>query len=100
MPCYRAGAVLGGAKGVTDAFRSQPEVAVNSMRLRVTRLLNMSGKSGRATGNALGVLGLFFSSAESALGYASDHSLPEAVNSVAAGQHLPTCLTLVPLLQH
>jgi len=82
---YLSGAVLGGAKGVTDAFRSQPEVAVNSMRLRVTRLLNMSGKSGRATGNALGVLGLFFSSAESALGYASDHSLPEAVNSVAAG---------------
>lgn len=67
-----------------DAFRHKPEVA-DHMRLRVTRLLNMSGKAGRGSGNALGVMGLFFSSAESALGYVSDHAFPEAANSIAAG---------------
>jgi len=60
-------------------------VAVNSMRLRATQLLNMSGKAGRSTGNALGVLGLFFSSSESLIGWASDYALPDAGNSVLAG---------------
>ena len=114
-----------------DAIRTKPDVAVNSMRLRATQLLNMSGKAGRSlhacsataqrcrklppnqlqsaqwhghslmmthivsrvgvpqagrsTGNALGVLGLFFSSSESLIGWASDYALPDAVNSVLAG---------------
>lgn len=79
-----AGALLGGGKGGVDAVTYKSEVA-DSMRMRVTRLLNMSGKAGRGSGNALGVMGLFFSSAESALGAASDHSLPESANSIAAG---------------
>ncbi len=84
----RAGAILGGSKGAVDAIRTKPEVAVNSMRLRATQLLNMSGKAGRSTGNALGVLGLFFSSAESFIGYVSDYALPDAGNSVLAGARL------------
>ena len=76
--------MLGGSKGAVDAFRFKPEM-VDSMRMRVTRLLNMSGKAGRGSGNALGVMGLFFSSAESALGYVSDEALPESANSIAAG---------------
>ena len=44
--CYCSGAILGGSKGAVDAIRTKPEVAVNSMRLRATQLLNMSGKVG------------------------------------------------------
>ena len=58
LPCLRAktlmlnvyltaGAILGGSKGAMDAIRTKPDVAVNSMRLRATQLLNMSGKAGR-----------------------------------------------------
>ena len=42
-------------------------------------------QAGRSTGNALGVLGLFFSSSESLIGWASDYALPDAGNSVLAG---------------
>ena len=45
----------------------------------------MSGRAGRTSGNALGALGLFFSSFESGLGYVSDGRTPDAVNSVGAG---------------
>lgn len=56
----------------------------------------MSGRTGRSAGNALGVLGLFFSSFESGLGYLADGRTSDAVNSVAAGNFrykipLPTC---------
>ena len=85
--CYRcAGALIGGGKGGVDAVTYKSEVA-DGMRMRVTRLLNMSGKAGRGSGNALAVMGLFFSSAESAMGYLSEDSLPEAANSIAAGTH-------------
>ena len=43
-----AGAILGGSKGAVDAIRTKPDVAVNSMRLRATQLLNMSGKASRS----------------------------------------------------
>lgn len=59
--------------------------ALNTMRLRLNRLLNLSGKGGRTAGHTLGVLGLFFSSAESIIGYASDQALPDSANSVLAG---------------
>ena len=45
----------------------------------------MSGRSGRSAGNALGILGLFFSSAESGLGYLADGRVPDAANSLGAG---------------
>ena len=47
-------------------------------------------QAGRSTGNALGVLGLFFSSSESLIGWASDYALPDAGNSVLAGAHTDT----------
>jgi mitochondrial import inner membrane translocase subunit TIM23 len=83
--CGCAGAVLGGGQGAIGAVRTAPEIGPNTARLRLNRLLNMSGRTGRSAGNALGVLGLFFSSFESGLGYLADGRTPDAVNSVAAG---------------
>jgi hypothetical protein len=81
-----------------------PDTALNTTRLRLNRLLNLSGKNGRAAGHTLGVLGLFFSSAESLIGYFNDPSVPDAVNSVVAGictsAGPPTCVepcAVVPL---
>jgi import inner membrane translocase subunit TIM23 len=83
---YLSGAILGGSRGAFEALRvPPPDTALNTTRLRLNRLLNLSGKNGRAAGHTLGVLGLFFSSAESLIGYFNDQSVPEAVNSVAAG---------------
>lgn len=84
-----AGAILGGSRGAFEAVRVPPsEAALNTTRLRLNRLLNLSGKGGRAAGHTLGVLGLFFSSAESLIGYFNDPAVPDAVNSVAAGERL------------
>ena len=89
-----AGALLGGGQGATVALRTRPELSAgaDTSRLRLNRLLNQSGKSGRAAGNALGVLGLFFASFESAYGYLNDMRLPDWANSVGAGAHLPPAL--------
>jgi mitochondrial import inner membrane translocase subunit TIM23 len=84
--CYPIGAILGGSRGAFEALRvPPPDTALNTTRLRLNRLLNLSGKNGRAAGHTLGVLGLFFSSAESLIGYFNDPSVPDAVNSVIAG---------------
>ena len=65
------------------------------MRLRVNRLLNMSGTRGRTAGNALGVLGLFYAALESGLGHYADGSVPEAATSVGAGRCCQSQLCLV-----
>ena len=84
-----------------DAITYKSEVA-DSMRMRFTRLLNMSGKAGRGSGNSLAVMGLFFSSAESAMGSLSDDALPESANSIAAGtcSGAPETSGLSVLLMH
>ena len=85
------GAILGGSQGVMQAVRSKPEAGLtDTARLRVNRFLNMTGRSGRTAGNALGVLGLFFAGFESfGLTYWTDGRVPDSVNSVAAGEGLP-----------
>ncbi len=67
------------------AVRTRPEVGVDSARLRLNRVLNLSGRTGRSAGNALGVLGLFFASLESGLDYLNDARLPEVAPSLGAG---------------
>ena len=90
-----AGAILGGSQGVLAAIRTKPESGADTARLRLNRFLNLSGKSGRSAGNALGVLGFFFASLESGYGYLADGRLPDAAESVAAGVHdvaeTPSC---------
>ncbi|KAK9816821.1 hypothetical protein WJX72_005370 [[Myrmecia] bisecta] len=83
---YLSGAILGGASGAVTAMRSSPQLDVApTARLRLNRLLNVSGRSGRQAGNALGVLGLFFSTMESTLGHFSDGTVPDEFNSIGAG---------------
>ena len=83
-----AGAILGGSQGLMQAARSKPEAGLpDTARLRVNRFLNMTGRSGRTAGNALGVLGLFFAGFESfGLSYWSDGRIPDSANSVGAGE--------------
>ena len=82
---WHAGALLGGGRGALQALPRPADVPTDSARLRVNRLLNMSGRSGRSMGNSLGALGLFFSSFESSLSYFSDGRTPDELNTVAAG---------------
>lgn len=83
--CEITGAIIGGGQGALGALQKPPE-GVDSARLRLNRLLNMSGRAGRSSGNALGALGLFFSSFESGIGYLADGRTPDSVNSISAGK--------------
>ena len=80
-----AGALLGGSQGVIAAARVQPEIGPDTARLKVNRLLNMSGTRGRGAGNALGVLGLLFAGMESGLGYLNDGAIPDSAATVVSG---------------
>ncbi len=80
--------MLGGGTGMINAVRTKPQTALaesNTTRLKLNRVLNLSGKTGRSAGNALGVLGLFFSSTESFTGYMADGRLPDSACTVLAG---------------
>jgi import inner membrane translocase subunit TIM23 len=76
------GSLGDGAKSTVGAASSQSNL---SQRMRVNQVLNSSGKLGRSAGNALGVLGLVFSSSESFYLYLNDRILPEDLMTVAAG---------------
>lgn len=86
---YLAGAILGGGVGAYQALSTPITLAtatgMPSQRLRVNQLLNTSGKLGRSAGNALGVVGLMFSSSESFLRHMNDGRLPEDAATVGAG---------------
>lgn len=79
------GATLGGGQGLATAVRTRPDIGVDSTRLRLNRMLNLSGKTGRSAGNALGCLGLFYAASESGLDYVNDGRLPDLLNSLGAG---------------
>jgi import inner membrane translocase subunit TIM23 len=86
---YLAGAAAGGGVGaykvILNPSSIQGQTGLPSQRIRVNQLLNTSGKMGRSAGNALGVLGLLFSSSESFYYYMNDRILPEDLMTVAAG---------------
>lgn len=86
---YLAGAAGGGGVGAYRALLApssiQGEGGLPSQRIRVNQLLNTSGKLGRSAGNALGVLGLLFSSTESFYYYMNDAILPEEFMTIASG---------------
>lgn len=83
--CCWPGATLGGGQGLLTAVRTKPELGIDTTRLRINRVLNLSGKTGRSAGNALGCLGLFYASTESGLDYLNDGRLPDLVASLGAG---------------
>lgn len=78
---YLSGAVLGAAKGTLDGLR-QAE-ASDTLKLRVNRVLNSGGQTGRRFGNSLGVLGLIFAGLESGLIHLRDSD--DLLNSIGAG---------------
>ena len=86
---YLTGAVIGGGLGTYRALTTPVTLAtadgLPSQRLRVNQLLNTSGKLGRTAGNALGVVGLMFSSSESFLRYMNDGTVPDDAATLGAG---------------
>ncbi|KAI4369437.1 hypothetical protein MLD38_017874 [Melastoma candidum] len=78
---YLFGALSGGIKGTVDGVRSAEPG--DSLKLRVNRVLNESGKMGRRWGNSFGVLGLLFAGVESGMVYW--RGTDDMINSVVAG---------------
>ncbi|KAH7867549.1 hypothetical protein Vadar_034766 [Vaccinium darrowii] len=79
--CYLAGSLAGAGKGLVAGVRaSEPG---DTMKLRVNRILNESGHTGRKFGNRAGVIGLIYSGLESSMLAIRDRD--DIVNSVVAG---------------
>ncbi|WCJ43911.1 Mitochondrial import inner membrane translocase subunit TIM23-2 [Euphorbia peplus] len=78
---YLSGAILGGAKGSLDGIRSAEPG--DTMKLRLNRVLNSGGHTGRKLGNNLGILGLMFAGIESGLIHYRDTD--DLVNTALAG---------------
>ncbi|XP_027336921.1 mitochondrial import inner membrane translocase subunit TIM23-2-like [Abrus precatorius] len=78
---YLAGAVGGASVGLVDGVRSFE--SGDTTKLRINRVLNSSGHSGRAWGNKIGIIGLIYAGIESGIEAARDTD--DVWNSVAAG---------------
>ncbi|XP_077246689.1 mitochondrial import inner membrane translocase subunit TIM23-1-like [Tasmannia lanceolata] len=78
---YLAGAISGAGKGLIEGVRASEEG--DTTKLRVNRILNASGHSGRKFGNRVGVLGLLYAGLESGIVYVRDTD--DVMNSVLAG---------------
>ncbi|KAG9442872.1 hypothetical protein H6P81_018726 [Aristolochia fimbriata] len=78
---YLTGAVGGAGKGFFEALKAiEP---TDTWKLRVNRILNSSGHTGRKFGNRLGVIGLLYAGFES--GIVSYRDNDDVINSVLAG---------------
>ncbi|KAK2653022.1 hypothetical protein Ddye_012878 [Dipteronia dyeriana] len=78
---YLAGSVGGAGAGLFSAFKSME--AGDTLKLKVNRILNSSGHSGRTWGNRVGVIGLIYAGLESGVVAATDRD--DVWSSVAAG---------------
>ncbi|XP_054783135.1 mitochondrial import inner membrane translocase subunit TIM23-2-like [Prosopis cineraria] len=78
---YLSGAMFGAAKGTVRGLKAA-ELG-DSLKLRVNRVLNSGGQTGRRLGNSLGVLGLIFAGLES--GVIHFRGKDDLLNSVVAG---------------
>ena len=78
---YLGGAISGGGVGLVSGVRSFE--AGDTMKLRINRVLNSSGHTGRAWANRLGVIGLLYAGMES--GVQAMRDADDVWNSVAAG---------------
>ncbi|XP_010552230.1 PREDICTED: mitochondrial import inner membrane translocase subunit TIM23-1-like [Tarenaya hassleriana] len=78
---YLAGSVSGAASGLFSAVKSfEPG---DTTKLKVNRILNSSGHSGRVWGNRIGVIGLIYAGIESGVVAVTDRD--DVWSSVAAG---------------
>ena len=78
---YLAGAIIGGAKGSIEGIRAAERG--DTLKLRINRVLNSGGHTGRRFGNSMGVLGLIFAGIESVMIHYRDTD--DYLNSVVAG---------------
>ncbi|KAE9619013.1 hypothetical protein Lal_00047928 [Lupinus albus] len=78
---YLSGAVIGGSKGTVEGLRAAEKG--ESLKLRLNRVLNSGGQTGRRFGNSVGVLGLIFAGLES--GMIHFRGRDDLVNSAIAG---------------
>ncbi|KAL5566245.1 hypothetical protein UlMin_029409 [Ulmus minor] len=78
---YLSGAIIGGSRGSVEGLKAAEPG--DSVKLRVNRVLNSGGQTGRRYGNTLGVLGLIFAGLES--GFIHFRGRDDLLNTVAAG---------------
>lgn len=78
---YLSGSVAGGAKGLIDGVKASERG--DTVKLRINRILNASGHTGRKFGNRAGVIGLMFAGLES--GIVAVRDTDDVMNSVVAG---------------
>ncbi|KAK9060522.1 hypothetical protein SSX86_021226 [Deinandra increscens subsp. villosa] len=78
---YLGGAVIGAGKGLKEGVKAfEP---ADSMKIKVNRILNSSGKYGGKSGNHAGVIGLLYAGMES--GMVAIRDTDDIINSVVAG---------------
>ncbi|GAB2287414.1 hypothetical protein Dimus_021791 [Dionaea muscipula] len=78
---YLSGAIVGGIKGSVEGIRAAEPG--DSTKIRINRVLNAGGHTGRRFGNSVGVVGMIFAGLESVLIHYRDSD--DLLNSVAAG---------------
>ncbi|KAJ7978094.1 Mitochondrial import inner membrane translocase subunit TIM23-like protein [Quillaja saponaria] len=78
---YLSGAILGAGKGTIEGLKAAEPG--DTLKLRINRVLNSGGQTGRRFGNSLGVLGLIFAGLES--GIIHLRGTDDLLNSVVAG---------------
>eukprot|EP00252_Welwitschia_mirabilis_P019351 TRINITY_DN4452_c0_g1_i1.p1 TRINITY_DN4452_c0_g1~~TRINITY_DN4452_c0_g1_i1.p1 ORF type:complete len:187 (-),score=20.95 TRINITY_DN4452_c0_g1_i1:19-579(-) len=79
---YLAGAATGACIGAREGLKASEKG--DSLKLRVNRLLNASGQTGRSIGNRLGVIGLLYAGLESGI-VAARGGYDDVWNGIAAG---------------
>lgn len=78
---YLGGSVTGAGIGLFSAFKTMEPG--DTLKLKVNRVLNSSGHSGRSWGNRIGVIGLIYAGMESGMVALTDRD--DVWSSVAAG---------------
>ncbi|XP_049399329.1 mitochondrial import inner membrane translocase subunit TIM23-1-like [Solanum stenotomum] len=78
---YLSGSVVGAGKGFIEGVKaSEPG---DTLKLRINRILNGSGHTGRKFGNRVGVIGMMYAGLES--GMVAIRDTDDVINSVVAG---------------
>ncbi|KAG9455200.1 hypothetical protein H6P81_008104 [Aristolochia fimbriata] len=78
---YLTGAVIGAGKGSVEGLRAAERG--ESLKLRINRFLNASGRAGGKLGNFMGIVGLIFAGLESGIVAMRDND--DTISSVIAG---------------
>ncbi|KAL3528606.1 hypothetical protein ACH5RR_007928 [Cinchona calisaya] len=78
---YLGGATAGGAKGFVEGIKAAEHG--DTLKLKINRILNATGHTGRKIGNRTGILGLMYGGMESAM--VAVRNTDDVINSVVAG---------------